>query len=87
MAMKGIVYDNGRNPDIVSAYSAEAGITIATDMCEEKSNETRSVPKLLDKLDISGSIITADTMSCQKAIGCGLCHRAESKPTFPTLQL
>lgn len=67
-AMKGTVYDNGRNPDIVSAYSAEAGITLATDVCEEKSNEIRSVPKLLDKLDISGSIITADAMSCQKAI-------------------
>jgi hypothetical protein len=26
-AMKSVVYDNDRNPDIVSAYSEEAGIT------------------------------------------------------------
>ena len=40
--------ENGRTPDIVSAYSLEGGFTLATDMCEEKSNEITSVPKLLD---------------------------------------
>lgn len=37
-AMRGTVLENGRNPDIVSAYSLEGGFTLATDMCEEKSN-------------------------------------------------
>ena len=36
--------------------------------CEEKSNEITSVPKLLDKVDVSGCIVTADAMSFQKAI-------------------
>ena len=44
------------------------GLTLATDACEEKSNEIKSVPVLLDKLDISGHVITADAMSFQKAI-------------------
>ena len=67
-AMRGTVLENGRNPDIVSAYSLEGGVTLATDMCEEKSNEITSVPKLLDKVDVSGCIVTADAMSFQKAI-------------------
>ena len=67
-AMRGTVLENGRNPDIVSAYSLEGGFTLATDMCEEKSNEITSVPKLLDKVDVSGCIVTADAMSFQKAI-------------------
>lgn len=34
----------------------------------EKSNEITAVPLLLDKIDISGKIITADAMSMQKDI-------------------
>lgn len=39
-----------------------------TDMCREKSNEITSVPRLLDKVDVSRNIVTADAMSFQKAI-------------------
>ena len=67
-AMRGTLQRNGRNPDIVSAYSASQGITLATEACEEKSNEITAVPALLDKIDIAGKIITADAMSFQKAI-------------------
>ena len=67
-AMRGTLQTNGRNPDIVSAYSASQGITLATEACEEKSNEITAVPVLLDKIDIEGKIITADAMSFQKAI-------------------
>lgn len=67
-AMRGTLYDNGRNPDIVSAYSLRSGFTLATDICKEKSNEIKSVPRLLDKLDVSGCVVTADAMSFQKAI-------------------
>lgn len=67
-AMRGTVQQNGRSPDVVSAYSPASGITLATEACQEKSNEITAVPKLLDKLDIEGRIITADAMSMQKAI-------------------
>lgn len=67
-AMRGTLYDNGRNPNIVSAYSLRSGFTLATDVCKEKSNEIKSVPRLLDKLDVSGCVVTADAMSCQKGI-------------------
>lgn len=65
---RGTVQENGRNPDIVSAYSFNTGITLATEACQEKSNEIKTVPRLIDKIDISGKIVTADAMSMQKDI-------------------
>lgn len=67
-AQRGTVQDNGRNPDIVSAYSFNTGIVLATEACREKSNEITAVPLLLDKIDISGKVVTADAMSMQKDI-------------------
>ena len=67
-ATRGTVLTNGRNPDIVSAYSPAAGITLATEACEEKSNEIKAVPALLKKIDLKGKIVTADAMSMQKEI-------------------
>lgn len=67
-SMRGTVQNNGRNPDVVSAYSSTAGITLATEACQEKSNEIKAGPKLLDKLDVKGQVITADAMSMQKDI-------------------
>ena len=67
-AERGTTQDNGRNPDIVSAYSYNTGITLATESCSEKSNEIKAVPLLIDKINISGKIVTADAMSMQKDI-------------------
>jgi predicted transposase YbfD/YdcC len=67
-AMRGTVQANGRNPDIVSAFSPSTGITLATEICKEKSNEIKAVPLLLDKIDIVGKLVTADAMSMQKEI-------------------
>lgn len=67
-SMCGTVLANGRNPDIVSAYSFNTGIILATEACDEKSNEIKAVPLLLDKIDIRGRLVTADAMSMQKDI-------------------
>ena len=67
-AERGTVLDNGRNPDIVSAYSYNTGVTLATEACLEKSNEIKAIPQLIDKIDISGKIVTADAMAMQKCI-------------------
>ena len=53
---------------IVSAFAAENQITLGEVTTEEKSNEIKAVPELLNLLDISGSTVTADAMSCQKNI-------------------
>lgn len=67
-AERGTVQENGRSPDIVSAYSSNTGIILATEACKEKSNEIKAVPILLDKIDLAGKIVTADAMSMQKDI-------------------
>lgn len=65
-AERGTVQKNGRNPDIVSAYSFDTGIILATEACQEKSNEIKANPLLISKIDISGKVVTADAMSMQK---------------------
>lgn len=67
-AMRGTVQDDGRNPDIVSVYSPNSGITLATEACQEKSNEIKAVPLLIDKINVAGKLVTADAMSMQKEI-------------------
>jgi predicted transposase YbfD/YdcC len=67
-AMCGTVQENGRNPDIVSAYSPSTGLTLAIEACKEKSNEIKAVPLLLGKLEVAGKLVTADAMSMQKEI-------------------
>lgn len=67
-AMCGTVLENGRNPDIVSAYSYNHGFTLDTEACGQKSNEIKAVPVLLDRLDLAGKTVTADAMSMHKDI-------------------
>lgn len=67
-ALRGTVLENGSSPDIVSAYSPSTGITLATEACHEKSNEIKAVPRLIDKIDVAGKILTADAMALQKDI-------------------
>ena len=53
---------------VVSAFVAENQITLGEITVEEKSNEITAVPELLDLMCIEDTIITADSMSCQKKI-------------------
>ena len=53
---------------VVSAFVAENQLVLGELVTEEKSNEITAVPELLDSLNVEGSIVTADAMSCQKTI-------------------
>ena len=53
---------------VVSAFVGETQITLGEITVEEKSNEITAVPELIDLLYIDDTIITADSMSCQKKI-------------------
>ncbi len=59
---------NGNIPYIVSAYLADIGISIGQKKVEEKSNEIRAIPELLEILDIDGCIITIDAIGTQTEI-------------------
>jgi len=52
----------------VHAWSVENGICLGQMECGEKTNEITVIPKILDLLDIKGSIITIDAMGTQRAI-------------------
>lgn len=51
---------------IVSAQVSELGMTFAQKSVDSKSNEIPAVQELLEELDISGCIIVADALNCQK---------------------
>lgn len=61
--------DSDRNPiHMVSAWANANQMVLGQLATEEKSNEITAVPALLELLDVSGCIVTADAMSCQKDI-------------------
>lgn len=53
---------------IVSAWATKNRLTLGQVKTEEKSNEIEAIPRLLNMLDIKGSIVTIDAMGCQKKI-------------------
>src|ERR1022692_872993 len=58
---KGIVH-------MVSAWANTNGLVLAQRRVDEKSNEITAIPKLLDALELSGTVVTIDAMGCQRAI-------------------
>ena len=59
---------NGNIPYIVSAYLADIGISIGQVKVDDKSNEIKAIPDLLELLDIGGCIITIDAIGTQSKI-------------------
>lgn len=53
---------------MISAWASKQRLVLGQTTTDAKSNEITAVPALLDMLDVSGCIVTADAMSCQKAI-------------------
>ena len=65
-AERGTVQTNGRNPDIVSAYSPDTGVILATEACQEKSNEIKAVPRLIDNIEAAGKYSLPTPCPCRK---------------------
>ncbi|WP_426369206.1 ISAs1 family transposase [Pseudocolwellia sp. HL-MZ7] len=53
---------------MVSAWSCEHGLVLGQQKVEGKSNEITAIPKLLELLDVKGSVLTMDAMGCQHKI-------------------
>jgi predicted transposase YbfD/YdcC len=53
---------------IVHAWCGELKLCLGQYEVDEKSNEIKAIPQLLEMLDISGCIVTIDAMGCQRAI-------------------
>lgn len=53
---------------MVSAWAQQNHLVLGQVKVGDKSNEITAIPKLLERLDISGAVITIDAMGCQKKI-------------------
>lgn len=53
---------------VVSAWSTEQGLTLGQVAVDTKSNEITAIPKLLEMLELKGTIVSIDAMGCQKQI-------------------
>jgi hypothetical protein len=60
---------------MVSAWASQSRLALGQVKVEDKCNEIVAVPQLLALLDLAGCIVTADAMSCQKAIALRSCGR------------
>ena len=60
--------NNGNVPYIVSAFATDLKISIGQVKVDDKTNEIKAVPKLLDLIDIKGCVVTMDVMGTQKEI-------------------
>lgn len=64
---------------IVSAWASESGIALGQVATDEKSNEIKAIPQLLEQIDLANSVVTIDAIGCQKAI---VTQIARAKGTF-----
>ena len=53
---------------MVSAWASTNHISLGQVVVDEKSNEITAIPKLLQMLEIKGSLVTIDAMGCQVQI-------------------
>ena len=63
---------------MVSAWAEGNGLVLAQRKVDEKSNEITAIPKLLDALELAGTVVTIDAMGCQRSIA-EQDHRQESR--------
>lgn len=52
----------------VSLWLAEDHLSLGQLAVDKKSNEITAIPKLLEMVDVAGTIVTIDAMGCQKTI-------------------
>lgn len=60
--------DKDQYTHMVSAWAHECGLVIGQCKVDEKTNEIKALPELLENLTIEGCIITCDAIGCQKKI-------------------
>src|SRR5271157_3010200 len=53
---------------LVSAWASANNLVLGQRKVDEKSNEITAIPKLLDALELAGTVVTIDAMGCQKSI-------------------
>lgn len=68
-SLRGAINKRGNcNIHIVHAWAHEDGMLIGQLKTDEKSNEIKAIPALLEQIDIKGATISIDAAGCQKNI-------------------
>jgi predicted transposase YbfD/YdcC len=75
---------------LVSAWASRQRLVLGQQACEAKSNEITAIPLLLDRLALSGALVTIDAMGCQtriaqKIIDKGADYLLAIKENWPSL--
>ena len=59
----------GQNPlHLVSAWASRQRLVLGQQACAEKSNEITAIPALLERLELTGALVTIDAIGCQTKI-------------------
>jgi len=57
---------------VVSAWVEETRMTLGEIKTEEKSNEIKAIPELLELIDVKGDVVSIDAMGCQRDIAAAI---------------
>lgn len=53
---------------MVSAWASRQRLVLGQEAADEKSNEITAIPLLLERLELTGALVTIDAMGCQRTI-------------------
>lgn len=53
--------------NVLNVYSNNLGLCVASEKIEDKTNEITTIPKVLDRVNVKGNIITWDALNTQKS--------------------
>lgn len=66
--------ENGRTPYILNAIDVVTGLLVGQLAISEKTNEIATIPKLVELINIEGSLITIDAIGTTKEIMTAICE-------------
>lgn len=59
---------NGRPLHLVSAWATRQRLVLGQEACDKKENEISAIPRLLERLELTGALVTIDAIGCQHTI-------------------
>lgn len=60
---------------LVSAWASRQRLVLGQEAVDDKSNEIKAIPRLLDRLELTGALVTIDAMGTQTAIAEAIVRR------------
>lgn len=61
------IRDKVKSLNVLNIYSNNLGLCVASGKIEDKTNEIPTIPKILDRSNVKGNIITWDALNTQKS--------------------